>query len=84
MISSQSALVLELGARYVRCGISGERAPRCVERWQVRTCLTTCRCFAMSEETLSLFFPGGSDARDAIKCHEMASISVFKAPCFVL
>ncbi|KAG7379929.1 Actin- protein 10 [Phytophthora pseudosyringae] len=34
-LSDKSALVLELGARYARCGISGERAPRCVERWQV-------------------------------------------------
>ncbi|KAL3668310.1 hypothetical protein V7S43_006403 [Phytophthora oleae] len=34
-LSDRSALVLDLGARYVRCGISGERAPRCVERWQV-------------------------------------------------
>ncbi|KAI9905244.1 hypothetical protein PsorP6_013718 [Peronosclerospora sorghi] len=38
MISSlndKSALVLELGARYARCGVSGERAPRYVERWQL-------------------------------------------------
>ncbi|KAG3162635.1 hypothetical protein PI126_g5896 [Phytophthora idaei] len=35
MSSSLNALVLELGARYVRCGVSGERSPRCVERWQV-------------------------------------------------
>eukprot|EP00644_Phytophthora_capsici_P008038 jgi/Phyca11/125463/e_gw1.58.148.1 len=34
-LSDKSALVLDLGARYARCGISGERAPRCVERWQV-------------------------------------------------
>ncbi|KAI9993947.1 hypothetical protein PInf_016469 [Phytophthora infestans] len=33
--SEKSALVLELGACYARCGISGERSPRCVERWQV-------------------------------------------------
>ncbi|OWZ04931.1 hypothetical protein PHMEG_00023080, partial [Phytophthora megakarya] len=35
LLSDKSALVLELGARYARCGVSGERAPRCVERWQV-------------------------------------------------
>uniref|UniRef100_M4BMD4 Uncharacterized protein n=1 Tax=Hyaloperonospora arabidopsidis (strain Emoy2) TaxID=559515 RepID=M4BMD4_HYAAE len=35
MNSSLKPLVLELGARYVRCGVSGERAPRCVERWEV-------------------------------------------------
>lgn len=35
-LSDKSALVLELGGRYVRCGISGERAPRCVTRWEVR------------------------------------------------
>ncbi|ETP54452.1 hypothetical protein F442_00827 [Phytophthora nicotianae P10297] len=34
-LSDKSALVLELGARYARCGVSGERTPRCVERWQV-------------------------------------------------
>ncbi|KAF1775325.1 Actin-related protein 10 [Phytophthora cactorum] len=34
-LSDKNALVLELGARYVRCGVSGERSPRCVERWQV-------------------------------------------------
>ncbi|KAE9036083.1 hypothetical protein PR003_g7290 [Phytophthora rubi] len=34
MSADKSALVLELGARYVRCGISGERAPRCVTRWE--------------------------------------------------
>ncbi|KAG6967037.1 hypothetical protein JG688_00006498 [Phytophthora aleatoria] len=34
-LSDKNALVLELGARYVRYGVSGERSPRCVERWQV-------------------------------------------------
>ncbi|KAL4159668.1 hypothetical protein PRNP1_000241 [Phytophthora ramorum] len=34
-LNDKSALVLELGARYARCGISGERAPRCIVRWQV-------------------------------------------------
>lgn len=34
-LSDKSALVLELGARYARCGVSGERSPRCVMRWEV-------------------------------------------------
>ncbi|CAI5732738.1 unnamed protein product [Hyaloperonospora brassicae] len=41
MNSSLDPLVLELGARYVRCGISGERAPRCVERWEMAEMLQT-------------------------------------------
>ncbi|CAI5724777.1 unnamed protein product [Peronospora destructor] len=41
LLSDKSALVLELGARYARCGISGERAPRCAERWQVGEMLET-------------------------------------------
>ncbi|RLN64205.1 hypothetical protein BBJ29_000363 [Phytophthora kernoviae] len=34
-LNDKSALVLDLGARYARCGISGERSPRCVMRWEV-------------------------------------------------
>uniref|UniRef100_A0AAV1TC72 Actin-related protein 10 n=1 Tax=Peronospora matthiolae TaxID=2874970 RepID=A0AAV1TC72_9STRA len=41
MNSSLKPLVLELGARYVRCGVSGERAPRCVERWEMAEMLQT-------------------------------------------
>ncbi|CAH0476472.1 unnamed protein product [Peronospora belbahrii] len=40
-LSDKNALVLELGARYARCGLSGERAPRCVKRWQVGDLLQT-------------------------------------------
>ncbi|TDH71921.1 uncharacterized protein CCR75_003430 [Bremia lactucae] len=35
MSSDKSVLVLELGARYIRCGISGERSPQCVEYCQM-------------------------------------------------
>ncbi|CEG43060.1 Actin and related proteins [Plasmopara halstedii] len=34
-LADKSALVLELGARFARCGVSGERSPRCVEPWQM-------------------------------------------------
>uniref|UniRef100_K3WX73 Actin-related protein 10 n=1 Tax=Globisporangium ultimum (strain ATCC 200006 / CBS 805.95 / DAOM BR144) TaxID=431595 RepID=K3WX73_GLOUD len=35
MSSEKSALVLEIGTKYVKCGLSGERAPRGVMRWEV-------------------------------------------------
>ncbi|KUF77465.1 Actin-related protein 10 [Phytophthora nicotianae] len=47
-LSDKSALVLELGARYARCGVSGERTPRCVERWQVRPHLIAVIGFRMA------------------------------------
>lgn len=36
MSAERRPLVLELGGRWVRAGVSGERAPRCVLRWEVR------------------------------------------------
>lgn len=33
--SEKSALVLEIGSTFVKCGLSEERAPRGVVRWEV-------------------------------------------------
>lgn len=35
MPNEKTALVLELGARYLKAGLSEERAPRCVLRWEM-------------------------------------------------
>ncbi|DBA04199.1 TPA: hypothetical protein N0F65_004307 [Lagenidium giganteum] len=35
MHSERSVLVLELGSKYVKCGLSEERASRCVLKWEV-------------------------------------------------
>lgn len=40
--SEKSALVLEIGSKFVKCGLSEERAPRGVLRWEV---LSMCHCF---------------------------------------
>lgn len=34
--SEKSAVVLELGSKLIKCGLSEERAPRGVLRWEVR------------------------------------------------
>lgn len=41
MPNEKTALVLELGARYLKAGLSEERAPRCVLRWSMAERLST-------------------------------------------
>ncbi|KAJ0403673.1 hypothetical protein P43SY_003785 [Pythium insidiosum] len=53
MQSDKQAIVLEIGARFVKCGLSEERAPRSVQRWELAELLRSHPTVAQCREYLS-------------------------------
>ncbi|GLD96024.1 hypothetical protein PINS_up004702 [Pythium insidiosum] len=51
--SDKQAIVLEIGSRFVRCGLSEERAPRSVQRWEVAELVSSHPTVAQCREYLS-------------------------------
>lgn len=65
--SEKSALVLEIGAKYVKCGLAEERAPRVVLSWKVRAILVLSLALKLPSLSYSnTRAGGGAPARTAL------------------
>lgn len=81
--SEKNALVLEIGTKFIKCGLSEERAPRGVLRWEVRYVNTTAlpvpiwRLWRIGTQIVGVV--GRRDDPDAAPCRRVVRVSLSEA-----